>query len=243
MAQFHAVPIALKLQQPETFEKKVKKYLACFHPLPPEFVCPEAEQTILDILSECEYCLPTIPKFKKWYKHAFDITTEFTEPFATVVHRDMWINNFMVKLDGDLIAKNKFVDFQLYSYDAPVKDLLFFLFTSVQVDVLKTNLDYLLKHYHKHFLHTLMELNCPITDFSYDKFMEQIKLYGGFEVGHIIYMLLFVVCAKKEMLPDLDTDPGYIPKEKLLPEAKERSRWILQEFEKRKWMEINELCT
>lgn len=239
LAQFHAVPVALKLQRPEVFEQKVKKYMACFYPSPAEYDSPGSLKNLLDVLGDCEQCVPLLPKFKKWFKHAFLLVTTFKEPFTTLIHRDMWVNNFMVKLDGEKVVKNKFVDFQEYSYDSPVKDLLFFLFTSVQYDILKEKLDELLKYYHQHFVKTLVDLGCDTTEFSYNKFMEEIKTFASFEIGHIIFMYLFIVSASKE-LSVVDSDPGLIPKEKLSPEARERACWTLLEFEKRKWLELDE---
>lgn len=237
MAQLHAVPLALKIQRPEVFEKKIKAFMACFHPEPPEYDNSLAEQNILNILRDRDFCVPLFPKIKNSFKYALKVSKTFREPFATIVHRDIWVNNFMVKLDGQKVVKNKFVDLQVYSYDSPVKDLLFFLFTSVQFDVLKNNLDNLMRFYHEQFIKTLTDLGCCTTDFSYEKFMEEIKYYGRHEIGHILYMLLFVVCAKKGITGNGD-DPGRVAKENILPEAKERAWWILQEFENRKWMEI-----
>lgn len=236
LAQFHAVPLALKLQKPDEFEKKVKVYMACFHPEPPKFDYTPVQKKISKILRNREFCVPLLPKIEKSVNHMFDLSKTFREPFATIVHRDMWVNNFMVALDGEKVVKNKFVDFQAYSYNSPVRDLLFFLFTSVQFEVIKENLDKLLKFYHEQFTQTLTDLDCCTLEFSYEKFMEEIKYFGRHEIGHILYMLLFVVCAKKGITGN-GADPGLVNKENILPEAKERAWWILQEFENRKWME------
>lgn len=211
--------------------------MACFHPAPPEFDNSPAERNILDILSDHESCVPLLSKLEKSFPFAFLLLKTFREPFATMVHRDMWINNFMVKIDGDKVVKNKFVDFQAYSYDSPVRDLLFFLFTSVQTNVLKEHLDELLKYYHENFIQVLSELGCCTAGFSYDIFLEEIEFHGKFEISHIIYMVLFVVFGNKE-IPATGGDPGLVPKDKIYPDAKERAWWLLQEFESRKWLEF-----
>lgn len=177
-----------------------------------------------------------IAKVRESLKHAHVISTDFREPFATIVHRDMWINNFMVKLDGSKVIENKFVDFQMYSYNSPVRDLLLFICTSVQLDILKQNLDELLVFYHEEFVKTLEELNCAIADFSYEKLLDEIKHYGGYEIGHILFMLMFVVCGPKS--PVYTNNPGMAPEEAIPSETKEKAWWILEEFENRKWMEF-----
>lgn len=211
--------------------------MACFHPEPPEFDNSPAERNILDILSDRQSCATLLPKLERSFPFAFCLQKTFREPFATMVHRDLWVNNFMVKLDGGTVIKNKFVDFQAYSYNSPVRDLLFFLFTSVQAEVIQENLNDLLKFYHEYFINTLSDLGCCTDQFSYEKFMEEIDFFGKFEIGHIIYMLLFIVCGNKD-IPATGGDPGLVPKDKISPDARERAWWILQEFENRKWLEF-----
>lgn len=237
MAQLHAVPIALKLQQPEVFQENVKAYLACFHPEPPKADTSAFDQNLLDILSDQESCISLLPKIRKSLEYAHVLSKDFREPFATIVHRDMWVNNFMVKLDGRKVVNNRFVDFQTYSYNSPVRDLLFFLCTSVQFKDLRENFDDLVTFYYNHFVQTLEDFNCCLSDFSYENFMDEIKYYGGYEIAHILFMLVFIVCGKKGA-PEAAVSPGLVPKEEILPEAKERAWWLIQEFHERKWMEF-----
>lgn len=234
MAQFHAVPIALKLQKPEEFDKKIKVYMACFHPEPPKFDYGPVQLKISKILRQREFCVPLLPKIEDSVRHMFDLPKTFREPFATIVHRDMWVNNFMLKLEDGKVIRNKLLDFQAYTYSSPVKDLLFFLFTSVQFDVLRENLDNLLTFYHEQFTQTLSDLDCYTIDFSYDKFIEEIKHYGKQEIGHILSMLLFIVHGEKSE----NGDPWFTPIENISLEVKEQAWWILQEFENRMWMDI-----
>lgn len=233
LAQFHAVPIALKLRKPDVFNKKVKPYFACFHPPPPPVDVSTEYENCLEVLSERESCCHLIPIVRKSLGH-FTLNTDFREPFATIAHRDLWINNFMVKFENGKVVKNKFVDFQMYTYDSPIRDLLFYICTSVQFNILKENLDYLLGYYHEHLVHTLENLGCPTSDFSYDKFMTEVSFYGGYEIGHILYMLVFIVMGRKQV----GGSPGRIPKEEILPHAKEMAWWILEEFEQRKWLAV-----
>lgn len=237
LAEFHATPIALKLQNPTLFERKIKTNLASFLPEGEEFDNTAAERNISKILKTRENFIPIIEKVENYFKYIIEMDKDYREPFATVVHRDMWTNNFMVQLDGSHITKNKFVDFQRYAYDSPVKDLLFFLCTSIQFDVLKSNFDNLLKYYHEKFVETLENLGSDTKGFSYENFLDEFKLSGRKEIGHILYMVLFVVFRSKDLAGDI-INPADITADMILPEVKERAWWILQEFENRKWMDL-----
>lgn len=233
MAKFHAIPLALKFLRPDLFQTNIKKYMACFNPEVRNFEGPPSE-TFLAIIEENTDCKTLLPKIKKSIGLRKDDRTSFREPFATLSHKDMWVNNFMVKLENGKVVKNKFVDFQCFTYESPVRDLLFYLFTSVQIDVLKENLDYFLKFYYEHFLKTLEDLHCPTEHFSYENYTDEIEHYGIFEIFHISFMLIVVVLCKKDDLPTNQNGPPTFSDVPI--ETKERVWWVVQEFEKRKWL-------
>lgn len=210
--------------------------MACFNPI--EQIDPPGNDTLLEILEEDEECKSFISKMHE----AIELETKqkftYREPFATLSHKDMWVNNFMVKLDkGDEIVNNKFVDFQVYSYESPVRDLLFFLFTSVQINALKDNIDYFLDFYYKQFAEALNQLHCPTEEFSFEKFMNEISYYGIHELSHILGMLVFVVLGDKA---GSVTKPGELPafptKDQISQEVRKRACWIFKEFLKRQWL-------
>lgn len=55
----------------------------------------------------------------------------------------------------------KIYDFQLYFYHSFTLDLIFFLFTSVRIDVLNKNFVAFIRVYHRRFFNTLKDVNCP----------------------------------------------------------------------------------
>lgn len=236
MAEFHAIPLALKLQKPELFGKKIEPYMACFHPEPPAVNTCIFKQNLLNCLKGRENSELLMQKFEESLKYLFIVSKDIREPFATLIHRDIWVNNFMVKIKGGKVVKNKFVDFQMYSYNSPVRDLLFFMCSSIQFEVLKVNIDYFLKYYHQHFAETLRVLGSFNDDFSYDNLLKEIMHYGIQEIGHIIYLLLFVVRGKED--PEDKDNIALLNKEQVLPEIKEMAWWMIEEFEKRKWLEF-----
>ncbi|XP_023028197.2 uncharacterized protein [Leptinotarsa decemlineata] len=200
LASLHAVPLAMKLKDPEMFENKVKRY--CVNTLHLE----ESEKDkhaeffslfIQEILWESDKCSSFIPKVKEILKAPIQLQPEVREPFATFSHADLWVNNAMIKMKNGTPVANKFVDFQIYTYGSPASDLLFFLFTSVRLDVLKTDLDTLINHYHSEFIKNLTELGCDTTPFQLPKFKEELALEAKGSLGHILMFLCMVIFGEK----------------------------------------------
>lgn len=197
-----------------------------------------SNEMLLGIIEENMDCIPLLPKIKKAIDLHKDDRTSSREPFATLSHKDMWVNNFMVKLEDGNVVKNKFIDFQDFSYESPVRDLLFFLFTGVQIDVLKENVDYFLKFYHEHFVKSLEDLRCPTKEFSYEKYMDEIEHFGIFEIFHILFLFIIVELGKNDgWSKNADGSPSFsFSKDNVSIDIKERIWWSVQEFEKRKWL-------
>lgn len=210
LAAFHAIPLALKLRKPEVFDKKIRPYLAPFRPDP----MPHEDKhnsVFIEILQNSYKCIPWIPKVKKIFENVRKVRDlPPREPFATVTHGDMWINNTMVKFQNKLPVSNKLVDFQVCDYKSPATDLFFFLFTSVQLSVLQEDFDGLIEFYHKHFISHLEKLKCDITPFSLPKFLEEMKAATPVETVHSIEMLSFIVFGKKGG-PSTEFDPTAPP--------------------------------
>lgn len=227
MAEFHAVPLALKLKNPDLFQANIKKYCACF--------CPKADDNALSIkgllliIGEQKQFEPIMDKIEKSARNMAEYSLKFREPFCTILHDDMWVNNIMIKYENNIPVSSKFVDFQMYTYDTPVKDLLFFLVTSVPLDLLKEHFDDFLLLYHEYFIEYLLDFRCDISQFSHEKFIAEIKASLEDEIGHILFMTMFIVLAKKDGINETSIDsvldnPAYVP-----VEGKEKVRWFLEE--------------
>lgn len=216
--------------------------MACFYPSPPEIDKSVPNATLEAIIEEGENSSHLIGKIRKSMEYDRVFNKDVREPYVTITHQDLWVNNFMIKYDKKIITSNKFVDFQGCTYDSPVRDLLFFLFTSVQLDILQNQLDNFMEYYHQYFEKTLEDLGCPTDEFSEDHFIEEIYRCGIMEIYHILFMYLFIVTGKKGgTAPTLDEQgvPGVppLPTQQEIPKAaKTRALWILQEFYKRGWL-------
>ncbi|CAH1282583.1 unnamed protein product [Diabrotica balteata] len=237
LARFHATTLAIKLKEPETFEKKIKPYCSCFLKHPASLELDYEANELASVLEEAEIGRKLMPQFRKSIKYMGTLRTTFREPFATVVHRDFWVNNIMLQFEEGAVKNIKIVDFQMYTYDTPATDLMFFLFTSVQTQVLKKHFEELLEHYHEILAQTLLIFGCDIAPFTYEKLLKEISACMKTELGKMIFMLLFIIRGPKG--GHLNSDPKEIPQlnvRHLNSEDKDRLFWLLKEFDKRGWL-------
>lgn len=156
LAAFHATSFGVKFKQPEKFQI-IKNFLENSALKPPtikegsEGPPPgPPEDLLLTKLINLPECQKYKPQLQNLQDHKTSHIERFSggglEPYNTVVHSDFWSNNIMVtKPIENGPVKVKILDFQVCQYSSFVRDVTFFMFTSVRDDVLKQHLDYLLK--------------------------------------------------------------------------------------------------
>lgn len=235
LAQLHAVPLALKLKYPEVFAKEVKTYL---HSLKAPEGTNDPVGKILALIESIDNCKPYFERVKAVFGRRKLSKPEVREPFATISHNDLWVNNTMVKIEDGKSVKNKLVDFQGCSYASPAKDLIFFLFSSLQNDVVVKYCDYLIKLYHEKFVKILQELNCSTVEFSYENFVKEIEEEVEGEFIHIVFMFIPIFMPKDKTteldslkMEDIMKGVDAPPKEHI-----EKLALTIKEFEKRNWI-------
>ncbi|KAG5891393.1 hypothetical protein JTB14_017916 [Gonioctena quinquepunctata] len=161
IALFHAVFLALKMKEPETFIQKVKPFC---HDYKAAEDGGNMKDCIKVVVKEKEDIAHLASKIKTWGE--IERRTP-EEPLSTVIHTDLWVNNTMQKFENEKAVANKLVDFQVYTYGSPAADLFFFLWTSVSMDVLKQNLDYFIEFYFENFIEILKEHQCDTSQFTF----------------------------------------------------------------------------
>ncbi|XP_031841904.1 uncharacterized protein LOC116431094 [Nomia melanderi] len=242
LAKLHALTIALKIKKPQIFQKIMPDVLK-------ELLSETSEKCVLDMIKKAQADLKDIPEAKPYFDR-IDRTIEYgiqlnknsrepEEPWATVVHNDFWVNNMMFRHDehGELIDM-KIVDFQLCLYDYGAKDLIFFLISSANNDILKNELDDMIDYYYTCFVKSLATLKVDTEKFSKKKFDEIVNYCGPIKFNQCI-MMAQVIQAPKESAPevkDVKGDPfsnrtaDGVYRQKLLQ--------IVQLFDKRGWLII-----
>ncbi|XP_050512655.1 uncharacterized protein LOC126888441 isoform X4 [Diabrotica virgifera virgifera] len=215
LAVFHAIPLAIKQKDPELFKKTFvdKSFMPKWVDNPTakgpdgDHGPPQIPRTVLkQILTQDSFCSQHVNKLDGLMsieEEGFKTGDSFRpkpnkSAFSGFVHKDLWLNNTMqLKNEDGEIIKNKFLDFQVYSVQEITADLIFFLMSSVEIEVLEEHFDDLLMMYHKHFIKTLEALNCDIAPFKYALFINNLKQTAPSEFFHIILMNILVIFGKK----------------------------------------------
>ncbi|KAK9702725.1 Ecdysteroid kinase-like family [Popillia japonica] len=86
------------------------------------------------------------------------------------------------------------IDFQLIEYNSAANDVLFLLYSSVELSLLEKHVDDFLKMYHEYFIETLQKLDCDTAQFSYVSFLEECaKVVDEIQLAHLTFMQLRVL--------------------------------------------------
>lgn len=231
IAKFHGTTLALKLKKPDLYEKNVKG--TCHNYVPTSqfgVICLEATK---DILLENPKCHHLIPKISLWGQRPIPAPRE---PFATLAHSDLWVNNMLQKFENGKLVGNKIVDFQVYAYRSAVSDLFFFLWSSVQLSVLQNHLNHLLKFYHDNLIETLEKFHCDTQPFNFEVFEKELQVESDFEFGHALQFRTYVVNGQKggsamNAIPD-----KHFFLKSVTPAVKEQVWFMVLECERRGWL-------
>lgn len=217
LAQFHALSIAIKMLKPEVFKETIM--IACENIISGGVAdCNIAEMWITSAINnvkaipECVLYLEKIEKSlrEEMKERQNPSLIPHMEPFATFVHNDFWINNIMFKHESQtengtdnlqIPTDVKIVDFQITLYASPVKDLIFFIYTSSAEEIIDHHYDELINIYYHEFVNCLICVRCDTSPFTFDRFQEELKINAPKEFPHILYMHKFIA-ADKHKLPD-----------------------------------------
>ncbi|XP_049317347.1 uncharacterized protein LOC105229305 isoform X1 [Bactrocera dorsalis] len=208
MAQYHALPIALRIKKPELFARTIRPYFNRFNmnttmgdEMKNEMRSELREDLQLATNNNEEAINEILERFQvydKWLEQSEAVDGLYT----SLVHCDLWINNIMFKYDdSDQPTQLKFVDFQIAQYESCAHDIIFFLFSSVDSAVLEDNFESFLKIYYDAFIHNLEEMQINTDDYSYEGFLNEVRRVGPIEIPHPIFMTK-VILADNSTLPE-----------------------------------------
>uniref|UniRef100_A0A6P7G7D5 Uncharacterized protein LOC114338564 n=1 Tax=Diabrotica virgifera virgifera TaxID=50390 RepID=A0A6P7G7D5_DIAVI len=247
LASLHATWLALKYRDPELFIISViETILPRRHP-PGGTGDPSAQLALLRQLVQPyeEFRdLSNFDKFAEKMKQKFlagDLyNPKIVDPFALFIHSDICCSNIMQILDDDEnIVKLKILDYQLATVGSPVRDLLYFIVSSVRLEDLTTKHFYnLIKHYHATLKSTIQEFGV-YTDlkYSYELFCEELKAHAHEIILQLMYMLIHVNFRSQGEIFD-PTRADLLQVEDVPPMAKQRICFLMREAAKKDWLEI-----
>lgn len=243
LAKFHAIPIALRLLRPDVFRKKIAP--SCVKNSGLEQLPAEVGAAFHNAIMENAVLIGELaPYLERVRKVVDDNALAFAKPppnetFATMVHSDYWVSNTMMLRDENgKPLKNKMVDLQLMQYSSPIRDLVFFLFTSVINTVLDQHCDHFIEFYYNAFIDNLKDFNVDLTPFSWVNFNKELEEVAPTEVYHILVMLkpIFTEREKIQHTPEEFQDSDWSRKDLLGPAHKNKLKDTVISLVKRNWI-------
>ncbi|XP_066257351.1 uncharacterized protein [Euwallacea similis] len=252
LAKFHAIPLASKFKKPELFAL-IRDYL---QKTVPNFGQGEGNQTgaapseklILAKALEIPACAPYVQNIKALQKNFVPMSERFKatgkEPWNTIVHNDFWVNNMMIKANEQERSKSliKILDFQICLYTSYTWDVVFFMLTSLQDEVLKQHLDDLIKYYYEEFTGLLDKFDIPELKLSYDDYLEDLKHAATkYEVMHALFFCNVIFAPKGSKVDHLTGEVDMFEHmitmiNNLGERSKEKISLVVGECVKRGWM-------
>lgn len=201
LAKFHATGIALKLSNQNIFEEKLAS--VCVPALQNDSN-PDKDKINLQLRLNIRNKLSSNDDLRNFTEAVDTLLCEIdktklptpVEPFSTLLHNDLWRGNIMFKnLSSDGVSV-KFIDFQTVIMNSPARDLVYFLFSSVESGVLSEFPD-LIKCYHLALVQYLSHLGVDVSEFSFDKLMFEVNRYGPSKLKHLL-LLFKTLCSVKD---------------------------------------------
>lgn len=241
LAKLHAMIIALKTKRRDFFENIVLPALK-----PP--ANETAKKCVMDMIQKAHTDIKCIEAAKPYLDDVEKTlhcendegnnSNQLEDLWATLVHNDFWVNNMMFCHDiSGRITGMKIVDFQLCIHDYGVNDLIFFLISSSNKEVIDNNLDEVIDLYYNFFINILNKLGVDTKEYSKTKFLDLLNKCAPSKFTQCIMMVPVIQAARispseiknmenKEKL--LQRETNNIGNQKLLH--------IVETFAKRKWL-------
>ncbi|KOC71093.1 hypothetical protein WH47_01736 [Habropoda laboriosa] len=199
LARFHALGMAMKEKKPGIFEV-YKMHAKCLQ------VDGDTDNIFRLILQR----IKDDPEINTYYDKCHKVLTglkinelwaEFSrEPWTSIIHSDFWVNNVMFhRSDNGKIDDVKFVDFQIYLYGSPVRDLIFFLYSSVDIEVTENQIEDLMDLYFESLVNTLKKMGCNTDAFNKEDYKTKMAEDAAREFMHLCFMLKVLTLDVKEI--------------------------------------------
>ncbi|XP_065369198.1 uncharacterized protein LOC135961600 [Calliphora vicina] len=208
VAQFHALAIALRLKRPDEFNKNIRPNFRRFdvNNGMSEEAKLQFEQELLDDVAAAthndEVILQRVRELIEDYNNLMSSPDKEDDLYTTIVHFDMWINNIMIKYDeNNLPCQVKLIDFQMAEYESLVYDVIFFMFSSLEIKVLEHHLDELFLLYYNSFIKCLNSVGSSTKNYSFESFLEEIHKYAPIAICLCLFMIR-IILADDSIMPE-----------------------------------------
>ncbi|KAL5278951.1 hypothetical protein ACFFRR_003526 [Megaselia abdita] len=206
LAKFHASSIVLRKLKPTEFQKIVNDNFKKFDMegnMDDDYNNDFTELVLSDIKKATNNNEKVLKRYNEFTEISKASNSDGIEcedgPYSAICHYDFWINNMMIKYDPitSTPIDIKIVDFQISQYNSAARDVFFFLFSSVEIEVLRNHYQDLLKVYFDSLVDLLQIYGCSTEEYNFDSFLKEVKDIAPLEVPHAIFMLKVVMAEVK----------------------------------------------
>ncbi|XP_011699954.1 PREDICTED: uncharacterized protein LOC105457151 [Wasmannia auropunctata] len=235
MARFHALGMATKYKRPEYFEE-LKIRSKCLELKMDEF--ERFQEDMLNRIAGDSQLAVHLDRCKTAVSISSDLgiwTKAPEEPWSTIIHSDFWVNNIMFHRDENgRVDDIKFVDFQNYLFLSPLREMIFFLFSST--DVSEDEIEKLIDLYHETLLAVLDRMGCDTEPFTREKFDAKMFTDAKLESMHLFFMLKILTLDTQETELKLDNMKNFMISYQGNQSFIQRLRKVVFYFVKRDWI-------
>ncbi|KAH8237857.1 hypothetical protein KR032_003996 [Drosophila birchii] len=200
LAEFHALPVALRLLKPKVFLEQVRPFFDKFdwHGAAPEWKAIMKAETLEDIRRATDNDPELVARVKELSDKFFEFLAAKPDrpdgPFTSIIHCDYWINNLMFLYEpSGTPTRLKIIDFQTAQFDSVVHDIIAFLLSSVDTAILELHFEHMLETYYEAFVACLRRVGADTAGYSLAAFRAEVKRVAYIQVPHAIFMTRFIL--------------------------------------------------
>ncbi|XP_066258206.1 uncharacterized protein [Euwallacea similis] len=240
LAKMHAIVLAMSIKNTVEFFNKVMVHLE----YESKYAYPDdLHTTILNLVKYDVLDRPQLIDYKSALhkairKACFDAFDEPEEnPWHTMCHGRFWTESLMFKkseIGGEPISC-KIINFKLAEYESCIEELIFFLYTSVRVDVLDNEFDQFLDCYFQTFKDVLKKHKLDLDDtiYNFTAFLAEVSKIGLKALAEILVHLREIVTKTEDKEDHFDAKNEYF----------ERLRFIFLHMIKQGWITVDQETT
>ncbi|XP_011705477.1 PREDICTED: uncharacterized protein LOC105460678 [Wasmannia auropunctata] len=203
LARFHAASVAVCEKEPKQKEMYTRGLFNNQNPSETKDFFNRGTKALSEEIVNWPEVKKYSEKIAKLSDHIYQIATDAAKlsenEFNVINHGDSHLKNMLFKYDNDSNPTDQiFVDFQASVYTSPAVDFLYFLNSSLSLDVFENKKNVLLNEYFSTLLTTMKQLNCKTKPPTTEELKDAIKRRTSLEMVSSFAVLPLMLCPKTE---------------------------------------------